>query len=63
MSLWTAHADTGRHWCIVWGQVWDINEPAPAALEGAFGLITAANAVHTCLDLSSAWPELILRCP
>ena len=35
-------------------QVWDINEPAPAALGDPVGLITASNAVHTCIDLPSA---------
>ena len=35
-------------------QVWDINEPAPAALGDPVGLITASNAVHTCVNLPSA---------
>ena len=38
-------------------QVWDINEPAPAALRDPVGLITASNAVHTCIDLPSAHPS------
>lgn len=45
-------------------QVWDINQPAPAALGGPFGLITASNAVHTCTDLASTLqpcPNVLVR--
>lgn len=42
-------------------QVWDINEPAPAALGEPVGLITASNAVHTCIDLPSGPSSKVMQ--